>query len=78
MFKCFTKLKLKNELKLIKSKLEFLESELNDQKATKTDKMYWEVLLKRLDEINKMNLNIGSEAMFEFYNDIYIEKVQCL
>lgn len=68
----FKKSKYKNEVSLIRVKLEFLSQEAISNRATKADVPFWDTLLGRLDEINKECNNVnGSKELYDYYLNIY-------
>lgn len=69
--KILKKYKYKNEISLIKRKLDFLTEEALGNRATKSDIPFWNTLLERLYEINKECNIKGSKELYDYYLNIF-------
>lgn len=69
------KLKMKNELKLIQKKLNFLTEEAINRQATIADIAYWCVLLDRLKELKNNKVVKNIDDIYKYYDDIYTKYV---
>ena len=69
-FKPLRKYKYKNEVSLIRRKLDFLSEEALSKRATKADIVFWDTLLDRLLEIKENNAEVTIEVKGTTYNII--------
>lgn len=77
-FKPLRKYKYKNEVSLIRRKLDFLSEEALSKRATKADIVFWDTLLDRLLEIKENNVIKDCEEYYSYYKNIYDKYIEPL
>ena len=75
MFDLIKRYRAKNELKLIKLKLNYLFEEFSMGHSNRADKKYWEFYISRIDELLEKGL-INSDEEIELYKTIYTKNIK--